>query len=113
MSFFCKIGDEPAILVHDLEPADLGSLNARLSWLEKESCLVAVTKDRTVVPIWPQGTTPVHTPEGRHGVKPPGRSEILEGDAFKQAGSWVAGAEAPPSGCGGHDGFFAVDSFES
>ncbi len=87
-------------------------MNARLSWLDKESCLVAVTRDRTVVPVWPKNTTPVHAPDGRRGVNAPGKGQILEGDTFKQGGSWIAGAEVG-EGCGDHDEFFAIDSFES
>nr|WP_157554713.1 hypothetical protein [Herbidospora sakaeratensis] len=111
-SFFCHIGSDPAIVVHDLEPANLGSLKARLTWLENESCLVAVTRDKTVVPVWPKDTTPVRAADGRRGVRVPGKGEILDGDAFKQGGSWLAGAEIA-TGCGAHDGFFAVDGFES
>ncbi|WP_157522942.1 hypothetical protein [Herbidospora cretacea] len=111
-SFFCHIGTDPAIVVHDLEPANLGSLKARLSWLEKEACLVAVADGRTVVPVWPRNTTPVRASDGRRGVNAPGRGEILEGDTFEQGGSWIAGAEVGQT-CGGHDEFFAVDSFES
>ncbi len=111
-SFFCHIGSDPAIVVHDLESSNLGSLKARLTWLEKESCLVAVTRDTTVVPVWPKDTTPVRASDGRRGVRVPGKGEILDGDSFKHGGSWLAGTDVP-SGCGGHDRFFAVDSFES
>ncbi|TKK84983.1 hypothetical protein FDA94_27765 [Herbidospora galbida] len=79
--------------------------------MEKEKCLVAVTRDATLVPIWPTGTTPVRAADGRRGVSVPGKGEILDGDAFRQGGSWIAGTEIA-KGCGDHDEFFAVDGFE-
>ncbi|GAB1824634.1 hypothetical protein [Herbidospora sp. RD11066] len=114
-SYTCQVGTDPAILVHDLADANFLSLDARLSWLGDTSCLVVALDGLTAVPLWPGGTTPLRAPDGRRGVTVPGRGELLDGDTFTTGGSWVPsnGAATPPAGCGGYDGFFAIDSFSS
>ncbi|MEV5501134.1 hypothetical protein AB0M50_37650 [Nonomuraea fuscirosea] len=74
------IGTDPAIVVYRGEfYSNLMPLTARLEWLEDERCLVVTRhetdrQDRTLIPLWPEGTKPARAGDGRRASRFP-RSE--------------------------------------
>lgn len=112
------VGTDPVILVHDQGWSDLMFLTARVTWMEKESCLALVRThgSEVLIPLWPKGTSPLRARDGRRGVAIPGVGEIFEGGTFSGGGTPLprthpaySQAGPPPGSCGAHDGFFTID----
>ncbi|WP_143590383.1 hypothetical protein [Thermoactinospora rubra] len=82
-----------------------------MKWISNDSCLAVDTGSGVVVPIWPQGTAPLHTGVHR-GVSLPGVGDLLDGDRFTGIGVWHR--EDPmflqaPGRCRRSNGFLLVD----
>lgn len=86
-------GDDPRIVIHDLE----GGMDALLTgtlWYDPESrCLFVRHRPTGEVELagllWPPGTRPVIHDDGRRGVDAPGRGLILDGDRVEFGGGFV------------------------
>ncbi|MFD9943208.1 hypothetical protein ACFWYW_14555 [Nonomuraea sp. NPDC059023] len=93
------------------ESAPLVSVNARLRWIDSESCLVIDVADETAIPLWPKGTSSIRAADGKRGVEIPDVGRLLDGDEFSGKGVWhrQKGFLQPPTRCGNHDGFVTLD----
>ncbi|MEV0166647.1 hypothetical protein B0I32_13192 [Nonomuraea fuscirosea] len=123
------IGTDPAIVVYRGEfYSNLMPLTARLEWLEEERCLVVTRQetdrqDRTLIPLWPEGTKPARAADGRRGVEIPQVGGVFEGTLIEAGGSnfppvlkppipRISTFTEPPGACTAHDGYFVVDPYE-
>ena len=104
------------------------SPHIKLEWLEDERCLVVTRQetdrqDRTLIPLWPEGTKPARAADGRRGVEIPQVGGVFEGTLIEAGGSnfppvlkppipRISTFTEPPGACTAHDGYFVVDPYE-
>ena len=83
------IGEDPVIIVHDLEVRRLMDLGVRtISYDPGTKCLLLRSGDTeggVLVPVWPQGVRPIIHDEKR-GVEIRGLGRFLEGDTISIGG---------------------------
>jgi hypothetical protein len=108
----CEVGTDPKIFVYKKkESAPLVPINARLRWIDGESCLVVDLAGETAVPLWPEGSHSSRDADGKRGVEIPGLGRLRDGDEFSGKGVWhrQQGFLQPLARCGHHDGFITLD----
>lgn len=101
-------GEDPVILVHDLEGGMDMEIVGTLEYDTTTGCLLLMTQEPTggeflTLPAWPDGTRPVME-DGRAGVDVPGVGVILDGDEVDGGAGGVdpgtLGEVDLPAGCG-------------
>ncbi|MFD9942582.1 hypothetical protein ACFWYW_22885 [Nonomuraea sp. NPDC059023] len=118
---FTAVGEDPAIVVHDLPEAPDMEVGGRLGYVAEGRCLTVTGmrdgRSVTFSPVWPAGTQPL-VRDGRRGVNVPGLGPLLDGDTVSAAGDEWPGDDQrlknhPP--CGGAERFmvFNAGSFKA
>ncbi|MEV4475338.1 hypothetical protein [Nonomuraea sp. NPDC049504] len=105
------VGVDPQILVHGTREEGAVPITGRVKWIGGEACLYVDTESGRMVPIWPQGATPLRVGE-RRGVALPGGGRLLDGDRFGGAG--ILQQEDPlfmqaPGRCRRQNGLLVID----
>lgn len=89
-------GEDPVILVHNLEGGMEMQIQGILEYDSKNKCLYLKSTNGDdagfTALIWPSGTTP-HIENNRHGVQVPAYGTILEGDPIDASGGGIDGSE--------------------
>lgn len=110
------MGEDPVILVHDLEGGMDMQILGTVEYDKDSKCLHLKSTHADdpgfSTPIWPKGTTPVMD-KNRRGVNVPGYGIFLEGDTIDVGGGGIERSALShldvPRGCLETDGAVAIN----